>query len=241
MSEQQRLHSSRPRRKRSLMARALFPGGRFGVAVTAVVVVLIGMVFYVPAALAFPYEGQVGRTKIYSASPIAPEIVAVIDRADRLLARSPLHDPRLERTLVFTDGGWRWTVMAVGVRDKIAFRRPFASVLVFNRADIAGDRPWMTAPTAGVRTLSGTIAHESVHVLTARRLGEWRYARLPTWKKEGYADYVSQEPKFGDGDEARLRKSDPTAPILAYADARRRVAARLARNGGSLDELFSGT
>lgn len=44
----------------------------------------------------------------------------------------------------------------------------------------------------GERTLSYFIAHEITHGMTARFLGRYRYQRLPTWLKEGYADYIGK-------------------------------------------------
>jgi hypothetical protein len=222
-----------------VVLRILFFGGRRGFGVGLGLLVALGTALYVPAALAFPHHARIGNTTVYADAPISPEMADRIARANRLLGASPLHEPALERTLVLTDGGWRWRVMAVGSTDAIALRRPFAAVLVFNRTDIRADRVRNTAPIAGERTLSGTIAHETVHVLTARRYGEIALARLPVWKREGYADYVAQETSLGPDDEARVRARWPNAPVLAYYDGRRRVAAELARNGGSVDALFA--
>lgn len=38
------------------------------------------------------------------------------------------------------------------------------------------------------------MAHELTHSLTASYIGPWKYRRLPTWLKEGYADYVGKGP-----------------------------------------------
>lgn len=221
----------------SIVRRILFFGGMRGLGVTVGLLVAIVTLLYVPAALAFPYKAQIGRTTVYSETRIPLVMAERIARADRLLAESPLYEPGLERTLVLTSGGWRWRVMAAGYWGTPALRRPFASSLIFNRPDIKTDR----IPTAwgGERSLSGTIAHETVHVLTARRYGEIALARMPRWKREGYADYVAQETSVDPADEARIRARWPKAPVLAYYDGRRRVAAELARNGGSVDALFA--
>ncbi|KQT33550.1 hypothetical protein ASG29_05815 [Sphingomonas sp. Leaf412] len=191
-----------------------------------------------PAVLAFPHETTIGRTRILSDRPIGPGIHAVIDRADRLLRASPLHDPAMSRQVVLTDGGWRWRVLAAGYGNAVALRRPLSDVLLFNRSDIAADRVSNGASLGGTRTLSGTIAHETVHLLVARRFGEVHSARLPAWKREGYADFVAGETSVDPRDEARIRAIDPAAGVLLYYDARRRVAAELRANGGSVGELL---
>lgn len=222
-----------PRKTRSLLRRFLFPGGRrvFGFELAAIAVVLTAL--YAPAALAFPHYAEIGNTKVYSTEPILPVLEQRIARADRLLARSPLYEPGLRRTIVLTDGGWRWRMMAPGYWGAVAIRRPFSSLLIFDRSDVAGDRV-----TNSARTLSGTIAHESVHLLTAKRFGELRLVRMPQWKREGYADYVAQEPRNHAGQEAELRSRSPDAPVLKYYEARRRVAKALDEEGQTVEQLL---
>lgn len=220
------------------LKRLLFLGGRRGLGVGLGATVVIVTALYAPAALAFPHRARIGATTIYSVAPIPPVMADRLNRADRLLAASPLFSPAKPRTVVLTDGGWRWRVMAAGSADAIALRRPFSNMLLFNHSDIARDRVWNDAPIGGVRSLSGTIAHEAVHLLTARRYGEVRLATMPRWKREGYADYIAQETSLGRDDERRLRATRPQAPVLAYYQARRRVAAELARNGHSVDRLL---
>jgi hypothetical protein len=48
-------------------------------------------------------------------------------------------------------------------------------------------------PVAADRPLSYFIAHELMHVANARAVGRWRYARLPQWVDDGYADYVARD------------------------------------------------
>ena len=201
--------------------------------------VVIAGVVHVPAALAFPYRADFGSTTVLSEQPIDRAAMGrVLARADGLLATSPLYRTGLSRQVVLTDGGWRWDVLSIGVRNAIAFRRPFAHALVFNRSSVATDRVTNGAPLGGVRTLSGTIAHETTHRLVADHIGEWAALRLPAWKREGHPDYVAGETSIRPGDEALIRRLDPTAPVLTYYEGRRRVAAELARNGGSVDALL---
>lgn len=229
------VRSGQVRSGRGMVSR--LTGGPIGIA-TGAVAAMLGCVLYVPAALAFPYRAQFGATTVLSEAPIAPDMPAVLARADRLLAASPINEPGIARTVVLTNGGWRWRVLSLTAAGGFGLRRPFGRVLTFNRSDIAADRVFNDAPLANSRSLSGTIAHETTHILVARRIGEWRVPFQPTWKTEGYADYVAQESSLRATDAARLRASDPNAPALTYFDARRRVAAELARNGGSVDRLF---
>lgn len=201
--------------------------------------VILAAVVHTPAALAFPHRADFGSTTVLSEQPIDRAAMGrVLARADHLLAASPLDRPGLSRQIVLTDGGWRWDVLSIGARSAIAFRRPFSHALVFNRSSVAADRVTNGAPLGGVRTLSGTIAHEMTHRLVADQIGEWAALRLPAWKREGYPDYVAQETSIRPDDEALIRRLNPNARVLTYYDGRRRVAAELARNGGSVDALL---
>lgn len=127
----------------------LFPGGIRGLAVMIVLALAVVGILYTPAALAFPHVKRIGNTTVYSVAPIPDVMAERINRADALLAASPLAEPGLRRTLVLTDGGWRWKVLAAGYWNVIALRRPFSSVLLFNRADVAADRVRNGAPMGG--------------------------------------------------------------------------------------------
>ena len=153
-------------------------GGRTGLVALALVAVA-ALLIRVPAALAFPYRAQLGATVVLSEQPLDPAIGRVLTRADRLLARSPIDEPGLARQVVLTDGGWRWQVLALGQTGAMGLRRPFSNALIFNRSDLSRDRVTNGRRVGGARRLSGAIAHETTHLLVARRIGEIAMARLP--------------------------------------------------------------
>lgn len=226
--------------KRSLLRRVLFFGmeGRWGIRISIMLCVIIFIELRAPAALAFPYKHVAGSTVVYSEQPIEPRIQQILARSDGLLRASPINDPGIERKIVLTSGGWRWRVLALNSSGSVAFRRPFSNVLILNRSDIVSDRVTNGAPVGGMRTISGTIAHETVHLLLAHHLGEFRAMRLPTWKQEGYADYIGGETSVDPRDEQRIRDKDPKSAVLRYYEGRRRVAAFLER-GGSFNALMA--
>ncbi len=225
-----------PRLKKAICFAA---GGRWGIRLLPVILIGIFVELRAPAALAFPYHRRIGETVIYADQPIDSNIYHVVKRADRLLQASPISTPNIHRQIVLTDGGWRWKVLALNLSGAVAFRRPFSNALILNRSDVARDVVSNGAPLGGRRTLSGTIAHETVHMLVAHHLGELRAMRLPAWKQEGYADYIAGETSLDPRDEDRIRAIDPHARVLTYYQGRRRVAAELRRNGGSVEALMA--
>jgi hypothetical protein len=95
----------------------------------------------------------------------------------------------------------------------------------------------------GERTLSYYIAHEVVHTLVADHLGIVAHWRLPSWKNEGYADYIAKGNDF-DFDEvsAQFRRGernlDPARSGL-YLRYHLLVAYLLDRKGKSAGEMLT--
>jgi hypothetical protein len=193
---------------------------------------------FAPELLAWPYKVQRGNTVVYAERPIPPQIDLVLARADRLLAESPLDDPAMKRRIFLSDGGWRWRVAALTSAGAFGLRRPFRDAILFNRSDISADKVMNGREVGGVRTLSGTIAHELTHILVARRLGEVQARLLPTWKQEGYADHVAQESSLSPAQYQALKASGAEHPALPYYEGRLRVAEALARNGGDVEAML---
>lgn len=60
----------------------------------------------------------------------------------------------------------------------------------------------------------------------------------PQWVREGYCDHVAGESSLSEQDVAQLQATGAHHPALPYFLGRKRVAASLAVNGGSVDRLF---
>lgn len=209
------------------------------VAVASIVALLVAPAF-VPEMLLFPYSATSNGYRVYSETPIEQRSLdRVTKRSVRLVASSPLSRPSEPRRIFLTNGGWRWTWLAVRFRNAFAISRPLSEPLIFNRSDPAKDRLFNGRAVGAVRSLSGTIAHETCHGMIRREFGVTSDWTKPAWLREGYCDHVAAESALSDADARRLRTTDPDHPGLLYYDGRRRVAAELARNGGDVGALFA--
>lgn len=192
-----------------------------------------------PQLLAFPHTAKVGQHKVYSERPIDAATIAVVSRADALVARSAL-PTKADQSIFLTEGGWRWRWLTQSGPDgPFGLSYPVVETIVINRNDPAADAVFRQARIGGARALSGTIAHEITHGAIRRHFGVLADKRYPQWVREGFCDFVAGESTLTDAEAAGLEKADPYHPALAYWRARNQVEARLVRNGGSVSDLFA--
>ncbi len=214
--------------------------GGLGKAVQRIVVALLlalGIVCYAPQLLAFPYEARFGETVVRSERPIPAGFAAMLAQADALVAKSAIYTGPVPCSIFLTTGGWRWHVLALQTSGAFAFRRPFRNLIVVNDTDAADDRVANGRAVGGTRTLHDTLAHETTHILITDHFGTVKSLGFPTWKVEGYADYVAGASSLDDATAAWVRANQPDHPALPYYDGHRRVAALLA-DDPSVDHLF---
>ncbi len=208
----------------------------------ALVGVLLGSVIVAPQLLAFPHIATIGETRVYAEHPIDRAAMArVLQRADTRVATSPLHKGPVGTRVFLTDGGWRWRVLALTTGDAVGFTRPLSDMVsdavILNRNDVRRDT---VSSRYGTRSLSGVIAHERAHIMVRRHLGLAEGVTLPRWISEGYADHVAGESTLSAEEAGRLRAEGASNPAIFYYDARRRVEAELAANGGDVEALLRG-
>ncbi|RYD18432.1 MAG: hypothetical protein EOP89_17175 [Lysobacteraceae bacterium] len=200
---------------------------------------LAGTVTLAPEVLAFPHQQRIGDTIVYSDMPLPATMPQVLARSDGLLRHSAIYGPGYGRRIFLTDGGWRWHVLAFQTPGAFALTRPIGEVIVVNRSNPALDRVDNAAKIGGTRTLSGVIAHERTHGLLRSRYGLLTDLRYPAWLREGYCDVVAGGGSLTDLAATALEARHVPHPALVYYHGRKRVAERLAANGGNVDALFS--
>jgi hypothetical protein len=195
-----------------------------------------------PQMLFFPYQAQIGSTRVYAEAPLDPRAMQrVLARADARLAASPLADRKVGTRVFLTSGGWRWQLLSLGSGTSLGLTRPMSDLLadavIVNARSVTIDDAG-PGPTPR-RRLSSVIAHERTHILVRHGLGWARALTLPFWKSEGYADYVAGDSTLSAAEAALLRAAGSKSRALAYYDARIRVTAALAANGGDVRKLLT--
>jgi hypothetical protein len=151
--------------------------------------------------LFFRYSFTRGAMTLYSDEPIPESAARVMQDAQDRLIRSPLFRGRSARNIriYLCNRPWRFLLFA-NIRHRVGGLTyvPISNNIFLRGANIDANR--LIGPSGnevpGERTLSYYVAHEAVHTLLSDELGVAAYWRLPTWKDDGYADYIAKGTDF---------------------------------------------
>lgn len=178
---------------------------------------LFSIVFAYLLLLCFPqvlfgHQISSGNLTVYSREPLNQEMNAVLDRVQQRLAASPINSADVKPKVFLTNSFRFYSFLSLYVGDN-SFGKGYAALntnnVFINKSDAAGDLVFRKAPAHNQRSLSGVIAHEITHLLIRNRYGYWRNLTMPTWKKEGYAEYVAGGATLDYETGVRMWKANP--------------------------------
>ncbi|MBV9243102.1 MAG: hypothetical protein JO314_13975 [Acidobacteria bacterium] len=146
---------------------------------------------------------------VYSREPIPAEIQQVLERAETKLQASPLYTDNFERRLFLTGGWGIYAFLTNKAYRSFGSSVPLLDNIMLTKSDIANDRMFVNRTDHDSRSLSGVIAHEVTHLLLRHRLGTLKAMMLPTWKNEGYCEYVAGESTISLEEGIKRLREDP--------------------------------
>ena len=85
---------------------------------------------------------------------------------------------------------------------------PNSNVFI-NDADVDQDLVFPNAPEYNKRSMSGVVSHEITHLLIKKKFGYLKNVTLPSWKKEGYCEYIGGGSTLDHETGVRLWKATP--------------------------------
>jgi hypothetical protein len=200
-----------------------------------------GGLFAFPGVL-FAHHVAHGAFEVWSDVSIDPAIGPVLDDAERLLAKSPLHDPAMRHHVYLCNTPNRWALLAPGNSGSFGVTYAIVGHSVLNRSDVASNVVFRDASKHDRRPLSAVIAHERMHALIARRYGTIGSRFLPDWKVEGYCEVVaggsSMDPAQG---RKLIREGNYDGPgPMRYFRYRLMMQYLLEVEGRGVDEIMKG-
>ena len=177
--------------------------------------------------------------KLYSRQPLGENIKPVLDSAESKLTRSPIYNSAIPEKLVLTDSFGLYKFLTVK-GNSLGSTIPVIGLSRINKSDIDGDMVFRDSEPPNSRSLSGVIAHETMHNQLREYLGLNRYMRLPTWKDEGYCEYVAGETTLSFDEGLRRWKADPNDSTgYDYFKYHQMVKFLIENEGIAVDALFS--
>jgi hypothetical protein len=187
----------------------------------------------------FAYSTEYNSFKIYSREPIKPELTAVLDSAEARLRASPIYDNSFRRSVYLTDSHSMYGLLSHKAYKSFANSVPFIDNILINKSDVATDKVFLNRPLNNSRSLSGVIAHEVTHLLIRRRYGTTTATLMPTWKNEGYCEYIAGDSTITlEEGIARWRENRADDSRYPYIKYHLMVKHLLEKEKISVDDLF---
>lgn len=162
---------------------------------SAILVIVAAFLFLLvyPQVL-FAHEVRYKNFTVYSRQPLTSSIYTVLDKVEAELSASPINDTSVQPKIFLTNSQKLYSFLSLYIGWN-SFGKGYpllpTSNVFINEADVSRDLVFRKAATGGQRSLSGVIAHEITHLHVRRRFGYVRNIAMPSWKKEGYAEYVA--------------------------------------------------
>lgn len=188
----------------------------------------------------FAESQSFGAVTVYAHSSLAG-IEPQMRDAEAALARSPINDPALRQRIYLTSSTQEFGWFALEARQALGVSFEEFGSSFLSAADPASNTVRSSGNRFNVRQLSQVIAHERMHLLLAHHFGLVRIHLSPTWKQEGYCEYVAGGHSIGsEADGLRiLAEGTDTAPSVAYFRDYLRVKYLMEQQHITVDEVFT--
>jgi hypothetical protein len=137
-------------------------------------------------------------------------IYKVLDDAEARLSKSTIYDQEISRRVFLTNSHGMYLFLSNKAFRSFANSVPFLNNIVINKSDVADDLVFLNRPVHNKRSLSGVIAHEVAHLFIRKKVGTLRSLLMPTWKNEGYCEYIAEDSTIIYEEGVKLWKADQT-------------------------------
>jgi len=207
--------------------------------IAAFVAVAYLLLLYYPQPL-FAYSAEYNTFKVYAREPIDPAIEKVLNDAETKLRRSPLYNDTFKRRIYLTGGFGMYTLLSNKSFRSFANSVPFINNIIVSKTDVPADLVFVNRDYHNSRSLSGVVVHEMTHLFIRQRFGTLQASMMPTWKNEGYCEYVAGESTIPLEEGMRLWRENPNDDSrYRYTKYHAMVKYLLEKENLSVDDLFT--
>jgi len=189
----------------------------------------------------FAYEASHDKFKVYSRQPADENLNRVLDSAEARLVKSSIYDESVARKVFLTDSHGFYSFLSHKAFRSFANSIPFLDNILVNKSDAGNDLVFMNRAVRNKRSLSGVIAHEVTHLFIRKKFGLSRAMfSIPTWKNEGYCEYIAGDTTISFADGVQLWKENPADDSkYAYFKYHQMVKYLLDDEKISVEDLFN--
>ena len=124
------------------------------------------------------------------------ELKLVLDKSEKLLKGTELFKIGITQDIFICSSYNEFTFFAPISRKAYGINNPISQNIFLTKSSISGNYILRNGDENNKYSLSGVIAHETVHSLLRNELGLLKYKLLPLWKNEGYCDFIANESSF---------------------------------------------
>tara|TARA_B110000046_G_C12898423_1_gene357449 strand:+ start:261 stop:932 length:672 start_codon:yes stop_codon:yes gene_type:complete len=133
----------------------------------------------------------------YHSSEINVEkLKSVLNKSQNLLNNTKLYKAGINQDIFICSSYNEFTFFALMSRKAFGVNNPISQNIFLSKSSISENCILRNGEENNKYSLSGVIAHETVHSLLRNELGILKYKLLPSWKNEGYCDFIANESSF---------------------------------------------
>ncbi len=121
---------------------------------------------------------------------------SVLDRSEQLLINSELYKENFTQDIFICESFGTFAYFNPLSRKAFGANYPITQNIFLSKCAVSENLIFRNGKQNNQRTLSSVIAHETTHSLLENRLGPIKFKLLPSWKNEGYCDFIANESSY---------------------------------------------
>lgn len=188
----------------------------------------------------FAYEITHKSLKVYARAPFDESIKQILDAAEFKLEKSPLYDASQTDKIFLTGSYAFYGFLSNKAYASFGNSVPLIDNVLINKTDVNQDLVFAPRDVPNSRSLSGVLAHEVTHLMIRNKFGAIKsLVSIPTWKNEGYCEYVAGATTLSFDEGVKLWKENSNDVRLAYFKYHQMVKYLLDDEKISVEDLFN--
>lgn len=126
------------------------------------------------------------------------KLESILDKSIELLGTSDMFEAENNQNIFLCSNFNEFAFFAPRSRKSFAVNYPLVQNIFLSKSNVLENNVERNGGENNLRTLSGVIAHETIHSALENKLGLIKYKLLPSWKNEGYCDFVAKESSYNE-------------------------------------------